>query len=81
MLRGGGSSSSDGSGSDGVNVVDVDDEGAAMQQRLNFAHTFFETMMGSAEQPAQFWLQGSRALRSAIERYADPFPRCNSATL
>ena len=51
-----------------------------MQQRLNFAHTFFETMMGSAEQPAQFWLQGSRALRSAIERYADPFPRCNSAT-
>ena len=52
-----------------------------MQQRLNFAHTFFETMMGSAEQPAQFWLQGSRALRSAIERCADPFPRCNSATI
>ena len=51
-----------------------------MQQRLNFAHTFFETMMGCAEQPAQFWLQGSRTLRSAIERYADPFPCCNRAT-
>ncbi|CAM9492283.1 unnamed protein product, partial [Heterosigma akashiwo] len=39
------------------------------QEALNRAHTHFETMMRSADRPAEFWRRAPAPVRTAIEHY------------
>jgi len=40
-----------------------------IQERMNYAHTYFETMMHSADNPAQLYVDAPDNVRSAIEQY------------
>jgi len=46
-----------------------DEQEMGFQERLNYAHTFFETMMGSADEPVAFYRDASVPLRHEIEKY------------